>query len=266
MPVELKEPALRLMTWVENNRDQALAVRFIEDLCRKPLAEIADSPYVSEPLGPILEQHTTQHRARARRPAWSRGGHHRLLDEKVGRLNKFIVYYLHPEARYSVTAAWRRASKMKISVGSNPGARPAHPQHRRHLRALRRRRPPGGGRHLAAAADRRARARSPQRSSRPAELTWKARERARLRRAELSRGRGPLRSHRSPGRTRLRARSSSRGRGTLTVRRSFRSSDARALARAAPVAQAWRPGVSHGAGLRPRRPAALVGSRKAPGA
>ncbi len=41
MPVELKEPALRLMTWVENNRNPALAVRFIEDLVSKPLAAIA---------------------------------------------------------------------------------------------------------------------------------------------------------------------------------------------------------------------------------
>ena len=41
MAVELREPALRLMTWVENNRERPLAERFIEDLVARPLAEIA---------------------------------------------------------------------------------------------------------------------------------------------------------------------------------------------------------------------------------
>ncbi len=37
-----------------------------------------------------------------------------FLDQKVGGLNKFIVYYLHPEARYSVTL---------LPVGSGPTRR-----------------------------------------------------------------------------------------------------------------------------------------------
>src|SRR6185369_10912379 len=57
MAVELKEPALRLMTWIENNRDPALADRFIQDLISRPLAEIAAEPYVAEALKPILAQH-----------------------------------------------------------------------------------------------------------------------------------------------------------------------------------------------------------------
>jgi hypothetical protein len=42
-----------------------------------------------------------------------------LSGEDVGTLNKFIVYYHHPEARYAVgiLAAGKR---LKISVGSNP--------------------------------------------------------------------------------------------------------------------------------------------------
>src|SRR6266849_5985376 len=57
MAVELKEPALRLMTFIENNRDPALAERFIGDLISRPLAEIAADPYVTGPLGTVLEQH-----------------------------------------------------------------------------------------------------------------------------------------------------------------------------------------------------------------
>jgi hypothetical protein len=122
MPVELKEPALRLMTWVENNRSEALAVRFIEDLVSRPLAEIAASPYVSEPLGPILEQHATNIES-VRRVARMDGDVvvTDFLDQKVGSLNKFIVYYLHPEARYSVTLLpVAGGTKTKIGVGSNP--------------------------------------------------------------------------------------------------------------------------------------------------
>ena len=36
MAVELKQPALRLMTFIENNRDPALAERFIGDLVSRP--------------------------------------------------------------------------------------------------------------------------------------------------------------------------------------------------------------------------------------
>jgi hypothetical protein len=123
MPVELKEPALRLMTWVENNRNPALAVRFIDDLVSKPLTAIAESSYVAEPLGPILEQHGRNIEI-VRRVARTDGEVvvTDLLDEKVGGLNKFIVYYLHPEARYSVTLL-SVGNKVKLSVGSNPWSR-----------------------------------------------------------------------------------------------------------------------------------------------
>jgi hypothetical protein len=120
MPVELKEPALRLMTWIENNRDPALAVRFIEDLVSRPLAEIAADRYVTEPLGPILEQHARN--LETVRRVLRLDGDVAVTDltgEKVGGLNKFIVYYLQPDVRYSVTTLMA-GNKVKISVGSNP--------------------------------------------------------------------------------------------------------------------------------------------------
>ena len=123
MPVELKEPALRLMTWIENNRSDELAVRFIEDLVSRPLAATAAQPYITEPLGPILEQHQ-KNISSVKRVARMDGDVviTDFLDpgEKVGGLNKFIVYYLHPQARYSVTLLPVGGSKMKIGVGSNP--------------------------------------------------------------------------------------------------------------------------------------------------
>jgi hypothetical protein len=121
MPVELKEPALRLMTFIENNREPALAVRFIEDLVSRPLAAIAADPYVTEPLAPVLEQH--QRNIEIVRRTLRVDGDVAvtdLIDETVGGLNKFIVYYLRPDVRYSVTTMRVGGNKVKIGVGSNP--------------------------------------------------------------------------------------------------------------------------------------------------
>jgi hypothetical protein len=122
MAVELKEPALRLMTFIENNRDNATAERFIADLVSRPLAEIAADAYVTEPLGPVLDQHARNIEA-IRKVAQLEGGvaFFDLGNSAIGAFNKFISYYLFPEARYSVGLTV--GSRAKISVGSNPWAR-----------------------------------------------------------------------------------------------------------------------------------------------
>jgi hypothetical protein len=120
MPVELKEPALKLMTWIESNRDPALAERFIHDLVSAPLAAIAESPYVKEPLGPLLDRHARNVEL-VRREARVTGDVVvlDLLDDGAPSLNKFIAYYLFPSSRYSVTVL-RTRDHLKVSVGSNP--------------------------------------------------------------------------------------------------------------------------------------------------
>jgi hypothetical protein len=119
MAVELKEPALRLMTFIENNRDPALADRFIGDLVSRPLAEIVADPYVAGPLGPLLAQHQKNIET-MRAVAHLEGGvvFFDLADRDVGPFNKFISYYLFPEARYAVGVT--ASSRAKISIGSNP--------------------------------------------------------------------------------------------------------------------------------------------------
>ena len=122
MAVELEEPALRLMTWIENNRDPALADRFITDLVTRPLGDIALTPYVREPVEALLAQHRkniglVRGAARLERGVVS----YDLADSPVGPLNKFITYYLFPAARYSVGVSLGGA-RVKISVGSNPWA------------------------------------------------------------------------------------------------------------------------------------------------
>jgi hypothetical protein len=119
MAVELREPALRLMTWIENNKVPAAADWFIESLISKPLAEIAADKQVIEPLGPILAQH--QHNIDViGKAAKLEGGvvHFDVADQNIGAFNKFITYYLFPDARYSVGVTV--GARAKISVGSNP--------------------------------------------------------------------------------------------------------------------------------------------------
>jgi hypothetical protein len=119
MAVELKEPALQLMTWVENNRDPALADRFIEDLISHPLGEIAAQPYVTEAVGPLLAQHRKNIEILRKAAKLDHGVvQYDVTDQEVSAFNKFITYYLYPEARYTVGLT--AAARIKISVGSNP--------------------------------------------------------------------------------------------------------------------------------------------------
>ena len=118
--VALEAPALRLMTWVESNRDPALTERFIHDLATRPLADIAAEPWVNGPLQPLLEEHRrtiTIVASRARRC-----GDVVLFDlgdDGVEGFNKFIIYDLFPDARYSVGVTVSR-TRAKVSVGTNP--------------------------------------------------------------------------------------------------------------------------------------------------
>jgi hypothetical protein len=119
MAVELAEPALQLMTWIENNRDPTLADRFIGDLVSRPLDAIAADDYVREPVEVLLAQHRKNIEL-VRAVARLEHGvvFYDLVDSPVGALNKFITYYLFPEARYSVGVSL--GTRAKISVGSNP--------------------------------------------------------------------------------------------------------------------------------------------------
>jgi hypothetical protein len=117
--VELKEPALRLMTFIENNRDRAVADRFIGDLVSRPLGDIVEDPYVAGPLGPLLAQHARNIETVGRVAQLENGVvFFDLAEHETGPFNKFISYYLFPGARYSVAVTV--ASRAKISIGSNP--------------------------------------------------------------------------------------------------------------------------------------------------
>jgi len=141
MAVELKEPALQLMTVLEANRDPAFSERVIVALQSQPLAAIAAWPEVQAALAPLLERHRKSIEV-VRKKARLEGGviTFDVADEGYEGLNKFIAYYLFPQARYCVWVG-KGEHRSKVSVGSNPW----RPQERTHDLARIAERYGGGG-------------------------------------------------------------------------------------------------------------------------
>ena len=121
MPVELDEPALQLMTFVEQNRDHALAGRFIADLLSTPLTTLAAAPYVRSVVDPALETHRKDiELMRSRLQVHEGVATYDLSDQPPRSYNKFIAYSLHPEIRYLVGVSRGPDGSHKLSVGYNP--------------------------------------------------------------------------------------------------------------------------------------------------
>ena len=120
--VELKEPALQLMQVIEADPDDAFIEKIIRALTRKSLNEVATSQEVKLRFQPILRQHLETLEAIRRKAVYQDGVvQFDLVDEGCEGFNKFIPYYLFPEASYTV-ALTRGPQRTKISVGSNPWA------------------------------------------------------------------------------------------------------------------------------------------------
>jgi hypothetical protein len=107
---------------IEADPDDAFIESIIRDLSTHSLEEVATSAEVQRRFQPILKQHLETLET-VRRKATSAHGvvQFDLIDEGYEGFNKFIPYYLHPEATYSV-ALTRGPQRTKISVGSNPWA------------------------------------------------------------------------------------------------------------------------------------------------
>jgi hypothetical protein len=126
--VELAAPALQLMQVIESVPDDDFIEEIIRGLVASPLAEVAASEMVQSRFRPIHELHLHTLELMRRNSRYADGVVQcDLADEGVSGFNKFIPYYLHPQATYSV-ALTRGPQRTKISVGSNPWA----PRPRRH--------------------------------------------------------------------------------------------------------------------------------------
>lgn len=120
MAVELKEPALRLMTMIEAEKDPAILHGLIDRMQRERLDELVAHPEYRERIEPLLARHRSHVELIRERARLDRGVvFYDIADQGVENVNKFIPYYLHPDCRYcvNVSASKKRA---KVSIGSNP--------------------------------------------------------------------------------------------------------------------------------------------------
>src|SRR6266850_2275176 len=120
--VELQAPALQLMQVIEADPDDAFIEQIIRDLTQAPLNDVATSAEVQRRFQPILQLHLETLETIRRKARHEHGViQFDLVDEGFEGFNKFIPYYLFPDATYTV-ALTRAPQRTKISVGSNPWA------------------------------------------------------------------------------------------------------------------------------------------------
>jgi hypothetical protein len=147
MAVELKEPALQIMTVLEATRDRGTVESVIRDMQMRRLAEIAQRPNIAHPFRELFARHQKNIELVRHKATFVDGiVSFDVADENLDNLNKFIAYYLFPEARYAVWVG-RGAHRAKVSIGSNPW----RPEERRHDLSKLAQRYGGGGHPVVAA-------------------------------------------------------------------------------------------------------------------
>ena len=118
--VEMAAPAMRLTLIIEATQDPGFIPRLIPLLTEMPLAEVLNQPFVADLLPPLLKRHREALKL-IRGRADERDGtiFFDITDYPLEGYNKFIPYYLYPQATYSIGLS-KSSFRTKVSVGSNP--------------------------------------------------------------------------------------------------------------------------------------------------
>jgi hypothetical protein len=113
-------PAMKLTLIIESAPDPQFIPRLIPLLTEMPLAQILEQPFVAPLLPPLLERHK-QALELIRSRAEERDGtiFFDITDHPLEGFNKFIPYYLYPNAIYSIGLS-KSSFRTKVAVGSNP--------------------------------------------------------------------------------------------------------------------------------------------------
>ena len=120
MAVEMAEPAMKLTMVVESTNDPGFLPRFIPLLVREPLGRVIEEPFVAALVPPLLERHRKSIEILRQHAECKQGTiFFDVTDYELEGYNKFIPYYLHPEAVYSVGLS-SSSFRVKVAVGSNP--------------------------------------------------------------------------------------------------------------------------------------------------
>jgi hypothetical protein len=120
MAVLRQEPALWLMTVVENHGDEAFLKRMVPRLLREPLEEIAKGQEVLAKWIPLRDaHHAFIDKVREKSSEMGAVVFVDLTDSVIDVVGKFVTYALFPKSAYSVIVS-RGKTRCKISVGYNP--------------------------------------------------------------------------------------------------------------------------------------------------
>ena len=118
--VEMAAPAMKLTLIIESSQDPEFIPRLIPLLTAKSLDEVLREPFVACQLPPLLERHEEAIALIRERSVETAGTiFFDIADRQLEGYNKFIPYYLHPDATYSIGLS-KSSFRTKVSVGSNP--------------------------------------------------------------------------------------------------------------------------------------------------
>jgi nanoRNase/pAp phosphatase (c-di-AMP/oligoRNAs hydrolase) len=118
--VEIPESAMKLMMVIEGVRDNSKIHSLIDEFQRKTLDEIMELQWVMDIFRPIYERHLRSIEIiRSKAECSDNTIFFDVSDFDLEGYNKFIPYYLFPEAVYCVGVSLS-SYRTKISVGSNP--------------------------------------------------------------------------------------------------------------------------------------------------
>ncbi len=118
--VELKEPAMKLMMVIEGVRDHGKINGLITELQHKSMDEIMKMGWVQDVFLPLYERHLRSvDIIRNNAQCVNRTIYFDVSGHDLEGYNKFIPYYLFPEATYCIGLSLS-SFRAKISVGSNP--------------------------------------------------------------------------------------------------------------------------------------------------
>jgi hypothetical protein len=116
----LREPAMKLMMVIEGARDSSLIRRLILKFQEQSLADTVAEDWVQQAFRPLYERHLESIEIIRQRASCADGTiFFDVSDYDMEGYNKFVPYYLFPQATYCVGVS-RSSFRSKISVGSNP--------------------------------------------------------------------------------------------------------------------------------------------------
>ena len=120
--VDLGSPAMKLTLVIEAAKGSGAVQKIIGWMQRRTLSEIMAEPEIQELYRPLYQRHLETKEIIRGRAREDRGVvFFDLAGYEVEGYNKFIPYYLFPNATYTVSVS-PSSFRTKVSVGSNPWA------------------------------------------------------------------------------------------------------------------------------------------------